>query len=185
MEKVYNIRCAWQPPNHIVYSWFRALITRFRSTFIQIMISGFMLNVIALGTPLFIMVIYDRVIAASAIDVLPMLLLGATLAIGFEYILRRIRSRGLSWLAGRLDNIVSNKIFSHLLGLSPDLIEKASVTSQIARLKTFEAVRDFFSGSVFLSLLEAPFVIISLLFIAYISGTLVFVPLCVDRKSVV
>ena len=158
------------------YTWFRALISRFRNIFIQIMITGFMLNIVALATPLFIMVIYDRVIAASAMDILPMLMAGAFLAIGFEYIFRRIRSRGLSWLAGRLDNIVSNKIFAHLTGLSPDLIEKASVTAQIARLKTFEAVRDFFSGSVFLSLLEAPFIILSLAFIMWIAGPLVWVP---------
>ena len=159
------------------HSWFRALISRFHGTFLQVILAGFMLNIIALATPLFIMLIYDRVIAASAIDILPMLMVGATIAIIFEYALRRVRSIGLSWLAGRLDNIVSNKIFTHLMGLSPDLIENASVTSQIARLKTFEAVRDFFSGSAFLSLLEAPFIIISLIIIAALAGPMVFIPI--------
>src|SRR5690606_3490740 len=75
------------------------------------------------------------------------------------------------------DNIVSNRIFSHLIGLPPALIEKASVAAQVARIKTFESVRDFFSGSVFLSLLEAPFVAISALVVALIAGPLVMVPL--------
>src|SRR5690606_25507289 len=111
------------------------------------------------------------------IDTLPMLSIGFLIAIGFEWKLRIIRSTGLSWLAGRLDNIVGNRIFSHLIGLSPDLIENASVAAQIARIKTFESVRDFFSGSVFLSLLEAPFVILSVLAIAFVAGPLVIVPL--------
>lgn len=158
------------------HSWFRALIGRFKGTFLQVMMAGLILNIIALVTPVFIMLVYDRVIAASSPETLPMLAVGAFLAIAFEWKLRDIRSQGLSWLAGRLDNIVSNKIFAHLIGLSPALIEKASIAAQIARIKTFESVRDFFSGSVFLSLLEAPFVILSVAAIGIIAGPLVFVP---------
>ena len=158
-------------------SWFRALMGRFKGTFAQILTAGFILNMIALATPLFIMLVYDRVIAAGSIETLPMLACGALIAIGFEWKLRHIRSAGLSWLAGRMDNIVGNKIFAHLVGLSPDLIEHASVAAQIARIKTFESVRDFFSGSVFLSVLEAPFVFLSVLAAAFIAGSLVFVPL--------
>ena len=159
------------------HSWFRALLDRFNGTFAQVMTAGLILNLIALVTPLFIMLVYDRVIAAHALGTLPMLALGAFIAICFEWKLRNIRSQGLSWLAGRLDNIVGNKIFAHLIGLSPALIEKASVAAQIARIKTFESVRDFFSGSVFLSLLEAPFVFLSVLAVALIAGPLVLVPL--------
>lgn len=159
------------------HSWFRALLGRFKGTFAQIMVAGFILNLIALATPLFIMMVYDRVISAGTIATLPMLALGAFIAIGFEWKLRNIRSAGLSWLAGRLDNIVGNKIFAHLIGLSPDLIENASVSAQIARIKTFESVRDFFSGSVFLSLLETPFIIIAAIAVGMIAGPLVFVPL--------
>lgn len=158
-------------------SWFRALLLRFRGTFAQVMTAGLVLNFIALATPLFIMLVYDRVIAAGSIGTLPMLAVGACIAIVFEWRLRLIRSTGLSWLAGRLDNVVGNKIFAHLTGLSPDLIEKASVAAQIARIKTFESVRDFFSGSVFLSLLEAPFVILSIAAVAFIAGKLVLIPL--------
>lgn len=159
------------------HSWFRAILARFNITIVQVMVTGLMLNLVALGTPLFIMLVYDRVIAAGSSGILPMITLGALLTIGFEWILRRIRSQALSWLAGRLDNIVGNQIFSHLIGLPPALIEKASVASQIARIKTFESVRDFFSGSVFLSLLELPYVVVAVLAIALIAGQLVFVPL--------
>jgi ATP-binding cassette subfamily C protein LapB len=136
-----------------------------------------MLNVIALSTPLFIMLIYDRVIAAGAPEILPMLAIGACIAISFEWVLRRTRSQGLSWLAARMDNIVGSKIFAHLIGLPPSLIERASVAAQIARIKTFESVRDFFSGSVFLSMLELPFVVIAALAIYAVAGPLVLVPL--------
>ncbi len=159
------------------HSWFRAVFGRFGSTLAQVMVTGLLLNLIALGTPLFIMLVYDRVIAADAPDILPMIAVGFVISIVFEWVLRNIRSQGLSWLAGRLDNIVGNRIFAHLIGLSPALIERASVASQIARIKTFESVRDFFSGSVFLSLLELPYVVIAVMAIGLIAGPLVLVPL--------
>ncbi len=159
------------------YTWFRALLGRFHGTFIQVLSAGLVLNIIALSTPIFTILVYDRVIAVGSMETLPMLVVGGMVSILFEWKLRRIRSDGLSWLAGRLDNIVSNRIFAHLIGLSPTLIEKASIAAQIARIKTFESVRDFFSGSVFLSLIEAPFVVVAVIAMACISGSLVMVPL--------
>ena len=158
------------------HSWFRALVGRFSGTIWQIMATGMVLNIIALSTPLFIMMVYDRVVSAHALETLPMLTAGVMIAIAAEWMLRTIRSHGLSWLGGRLDNIVSNRIFEHLLNLSPSYIERAPIPSQIARIKTFESVRDFFSGSAFLSVLEMPFTVIAILAIAAIAGPLALVP---------
>lgn len=157
-------------------SWFRALFGRFHDVIGQIFMSGLLLNIISLFMPILTMLVYDRVIASGTTDTLPMLALGATIALGFEWMLRRVRSQGLSWLATRMDNIVSNKIFSHLILLSSDLLERASVSSQIARIKTFEAIRDFFSSSAFLSMVEMPFVVLSLVVIYAIAGEIVWVP---------
>lgn len=159
------------------HGWSRALLGRFGLSFRQVLLAGLALNVLALASPLFTMLVYDRIISSGSPDTLPMLALGAALAAFFEWRLRLLRSRGLSWLAARMDNIVGNRIFAHLIGLPPDLIERASVSAQIARVKTFEAVRDFFSGSVFLSLLEMPFTILAALSIWAIAGPLVLVPL--------
>lgn len=159
------------------YSWFRALLGRFRQTFTNIMVAGLVLNVVALATPLYIMVVYDRVIGTGGIATLPMLTIGVGLAILFEWMLRGVRSRSLSWLAARTDNVVSNQIFAHLINLPPNLIERASVAAQVARLKTFESVRDFFSGSVFLSMMELPFVVFAAIVMYAVAGPLVLVPL--------
>lgn len=159
------------------YGWFRALLGRFHGTFAQIISAGLVINIISLTTPLMIMLVYNRVIATGTIDILPMILVGMGIAAIFELALRGIRSRGLSWIAARMDNIVANKIFSHMIGLPPTLIERASVSAQIARIKTFESIRDFFCGSVFLSMIELPFVVLAALAIYVIAGPLVLVPL--------
>lgn len=159
------------------HSWFRALFGRFHKNFIQILSAGLVLNLISLITPLFIMLIYDRVISTGTVEILPMILAGMGLAIACEFALRQARSYGLSWVAARLDNVVGNQIFAHLVGLPPRMIERASVASQVARIRTFESIRDFFCGSVFLSIIELPFVALAALAIYLVAGSLVFVPL--------
>ncbi len=159
------------------FSWFRALIDRFHSTSLNILVTGLVLNLIGLTTPLFIMLVYDRVISSHALNVLPWLAAGVGIALIAEWILRAIRSKALSWLGGRVDNIVSNMIFDHLLHLAPSYIERASIPSQIARIKTFESIRDFFSGAMFLSVMELPFMLVALAAIGIIAGPLVIVPI--------
>lgn len=160
------------------YGWFRALLHRFHGTFAQILCAGFFINIISLLAPLMLILIYDRVIATGSVEALPMLIAGMVIAAIFEFSLRGVRTHGLAWIAARMDNIVGNRIFSHLIDLPPAMIERASVSSQIARIKTFESIRDFFCSSVFLSIVELPFVFLSALTIYLIAGPLVIVPLC-------
>lgn len=159
------------------HSWFRALLGRFSGLFLQIVATGFVINLTALAMPIFIMLVYDRVIGTGSAASLDHLVFGVLLAVCAEILLRDIRSRGLAWLAGRLDHIVGTQIFERLVGLPPSSIERATVPAQIARIKTFESVRDFFSGPLFLSLLELPFVAIALVVMAILAGPLVLVPI--------
>ena len=158
-------------------SWFGAVVQRFSGTIGQILVTCCVLNIFALIPALFVMVVYDRVISPMDMSGLMPLTIGAGLALMVEYILRNVRSHGLSWMTARLDNLVGGEIFSRLICLKPELIEQASVAAQVARMRTFESVREFFSSSVFLSFLEIPFVLIAVGVMAAIAGPLVFVPL--------
>src|SRR6202012_4597951 len=106
------------------------------------------------ATPLFIMMVYDHVMGARTLDKLFMFGVGVAVAIIAEWFLRGLRSRSLSWFSARIDYIVSNAVFNKLVHLPPALIEHGSIAGQVARLKTFESVRDFFTGPLFLVLVE-------------------------------
>ncbi|MDP2206498.1 MAG: ATP-binding cassette domain-containing protein [Alphaproteobacteria bacterium] len=158
--------------------WFAALVGRFSGSFWQILATCLALNIFALAPPVFIMLVYDRVISPYDLSALGVLAAGVLMALLAEWALRDIRSEGLAWMTARLDNLVGSRIFAHLIGLPPALIERASVAAQVARVRTFESVRDFFSSAVFLSFLEIPFVLIALGVMWAIAGTLALVPLC-------
>ncbi len=123
------------------------------------------------------MAVYDKVIGNNAPETLYYLATGAILAILFESILRYIRSRSLAFFGVRLDAIVTQSIFERLLYLPPRVVESSSIPAQVARLKDFDSVRNFFSGPVGISLVELPFTLIFILTIYFIGGPLVRIPI--------
>lgn len=157
--------------------WFTALLRRFEGSLWQIFALALTLNFVTLGTPLFIVLVYNQVIASHTVEPLPMLAVGCALSIVVEALLRSARARSLAWLAARADFIVGQGVFAQLIELPSAVIERASVAAQVARIKSFEAVRDFISGPIFVSAFEVPTVIFSLALIAVFGGTLIIMPL--------
>ncbi len=157
--------------------WARYISKRFTPVFRQIFISSFVINLLALVSSLFVMAVYDKVIGNNAPETLYFLAGGALMAIGFESLLRYLRARSLAFFGVRIDAIITQSIFERLLYLPPRIVESSSIPAQIARLKDFDSVRNFFSGPVGTTLVEVPFTLIFLLTIYIIGGPLVRVPL--------
>ncbi len=146
--------------NKVGMSWFQGMLRRFRRIFWYTAALSVFINMMALAVPLFVMIVYDKVIGAQSIITLPYLLVGILGAIALEGNIRLLRTRLLAWFGARINILVSTLIFERLLYLSPTQTERAPISSQLARIKAFEAVRDFFTGSMFVTLLELPFVIV-------------------------
>jgi len=159
------------------HSWFRALMSRFSKELTATFALSLAINALALATPLFIMLTYDRVIAVKAVDILPILIAGMAVGVLSEWALRSYRGRVISWMAARIDWVVGTSIVAKLFALPPVYVERAAVSAQIARIKTFEAIREFFAGSTFFSVLELPFVVVSIAAIGAVAGWLALVPL--------
>ena len=157
--------------------WFRAISERFRSLFYQTLGLTLVLNILALATPLFVMGVYDKVVATGSLPTLVFFAVGVGIAIVCDMVLRYYRTRILAHIGARLDNIVGIAIFHKILFLPPALTERATIGAQVARIKDFETIRDFFTGPMALTLFELPFVIIFIVVIAYLGGPVAFVPI--------
>jgi len=155
--------------------WFRAVSERFRALVYQTLGITFILNILALVTPLFVMAVYDKVVATGSLPTLAFFAFGVCIAIGCDIILRMIRSKIMAFIGARLDNIVGIAIFHKILFLPPTFTERATIGAQIARIKDFETIRDFFTGPMALVLFELPFVFIFIITIAALAGPVVFV----------
>ncbi|NQV99211.1 MAG: ATP-binding cassette domain-containing protein [Rhodospirillales bacterium] len=157
--------------------WFRAVSERFRSLFYQTLGITLVLNLLALATPLFVMGVYDKVVATGSLPTLKYFAAGVGIAIACDMVLRYFRTKTLAHIGARLDNIVGIAIFHKILFLPPALTERSTIGSQIARIKDFETIRDFFTGPMALTLFELPFVFIFIIVIAYLGGPVAFVPI--------
>ncbi len=155
--------------------WFRAVSERFRALVYQTLGITFVLNILALVTPLFVMAVYDKVVATGSLPTLAFFAFGVGVAIGCDMILRMIRSKIMAFIGARLDNIVGIAIFHKILFLPPAFTERATIGAQVARIKDFETIRDFFTGPMAMVLFELPFVFIFIITIALLAGPVVFV----------
>ena len=159
------------------FAWFRNVIRRFDPIFRQTFLVSLVINFLALASSLFVMVVYDKVIGRRSADSLTYLVLGALLAIGVESLLRYLRARSLAFLGVRIDTITTTSIFERLMFLPPRLIEGSSIPSQVARIRDFDSIRDFFSGPTGITIIELPFSLIFIFTIAIIGGRLAIIPI--------
>src|SRR5690606_35280720 len=112
-----------------------------------------------LAPTLYNMAVYDHVIASGSVNSLPALASGVALALIVELGLRHMRNRRLGFFGARMDHYIGYSVFERLLFLPPLYSERASVSSQLARLRDFDAVREFFIGPLSTLFFEMPLIL--------------------------
>lgn len=140
--------------------WVGDTLSRFRPLLAQAILASLISGLIMVTSSLFLMAVYNEVIPGGALDTLAYLALGVLIALIIGGIFVVLRSHILAYLAGRIDYLFGSTILQKILSLSPGLTERASVGAQIARLSTFEAIRDLFTGPLAATLLELPAIVV-------------------------
>lgn len=157
-------------------NWSDNVAQRFRALIWQMFGITFVISLMALAVPLFIMSVYDRVIPGRSTETLLYLVVGVLFALSIDAALRLIRTRILAYIGGRIDVILGVHAFRQVLHLPVTMTERAPIGAQISRLRQFEAVREFFTGPLAGVFLELPFVILFIAVIAAIAGPLAWIP---------
>jgi len=157
--------------------WFRDLFLQFQPLIMKSFGISFFINLMSLTIPLAIMMIYDQVIAKESKETLYYVASGVGIALGFELLLRIVRSREQAYIGARFDYLVGTKVFEQILHLSPIFTERAPVGGQVSRIRSFESLREIFSGTLANTILDLPFVLLFVAVIGFIAGPMVVVPL--------
>lgn len=156
--------------------WSSRLFHRFRGTLMSIMAIGFLSNLLALGLPVFVMNIYDKAMGAKSVPVLVTLLVGMTVILCMDWLVKGTKSKLQAYLGARLDSVIANTTFRHFLHLPLPLTASAPIGAQIMRLKQFDGVRDIFHGNLANALIDLPFSALFILVLALIGGPLALLP---------
>jgi ATP-binding cassette subfamily C protein LapB len=150
------------PRNH----WFWSVVKVHWRSYGHIALAAFLINIIALATPLFTMSVYDRVIPNGAIPSLIALSIGMGLAIVFDFVLRTVRSRMIDVTGKTVDVVLAANIFEHVMSVK--MAQRPTSVGIIAnQLRDFDSVREFFTSG---SVVSATDLIFALLFVVVLFG---------------
>lgn len=156
--------------------WFWSVVKRFWPNYAHVAIAAFLVNVLALATPLYIMNVYDRVIPNGAIASLTALSIGLLIAIIFDFVLRTVRSRIIDMTGKKLDVVLSAQIFEHVLSVK--MAQRPTSVGILAnQLRDFDSVREFFTSGSVVSAVDLLFAVLFVAVLYLIAGPLAWIPL--------
>ena len=156
--------------------WFWDTFKRNRWMFGWALMGTLVVNVFGALVPFYAMAVYDRVIPNNALNSLGVLTTAALLVIGFEMIMRLLRSHLLETAARRMDIALSSKVFAQCLRMrAADRPASGGVLANTVR--DFESIREFFATGTLTVLGDMPFVFLYLAVIALVGGWLAVVPM--------
>ena len=156
--------------------WFWSEVWKLRRRFGSVLAASVLINLLALALPLFSMNVYDRVIPNRAQSTLWVLAIGVMLAFALDYALRRARTGVIDDLGRELDLKLSQKIFSRILA-APLTERKGNTGNLVARVSEYQIVRDFFTSTTVVLVVDLAFLVLFVVLIAYLAGWLAVVPL--------
>ena len=140
----------------------------------RVIVATCLINILAVATSLFAMQVYDRVVPTLAYATLTTLVAGMAIVILLDWALKTLRARTLDSLASAIDRHLSQEVYEHLLRLRLDT-QPRSLGTLAAQVSSLEAVRQFFSSAVVFALVDLPFAIMFLAFVALIGGKVAWV----------
>ncbi|HEY0626813.1 MAG TPA: type I secretion system permease/ATPase [Allosphingosinicella sp.] len=156
--------------------WLMEPMRRNKGIYTKVSLAAVVINIFALVTSLFTMVVYDMVLPNNATSSLVALTIGLAIVLIFDFALKTLRAYFVDVAGARIDREVGETVFAKLLALRLD--EKKGSTGALAGvIRELETLRDFFASATLTAIVDVPFIIITLAVIALIGGPLVFVPL--------
>lgn len=156
--------------------WLRRTLLKDARSYTHVALASLITNLLGLGTVLFSMQVYDRVVPAESYPTLYVLFIGVMLAIVFDFILRRLRMSIIDVLGKRADLRVSDQVFGHAIRVR-NRDRPASTGTFIAQLRDLEQVRELLTSTTVAALVDLPFFFLFLVIFWFIAGSLMLVPL--------
>ncbi|MFL2656640.1 MAG: ATP-binding cassette domain-containing protein [Burkholderiaceae bacterium] len=152
--------------------WFYAPLWKNRKFIVQAGLASLLTNIFAVGTSLFALIVYNRIIPANAMSSLYMLVIGMVILLTADYAIKTLRSRLLGVAGIESDVVIADKLFGQIIDMKHDT-KKGSVGTLASILKEYEQIREFFTSATLVSIIDMPFACIFLFFIWYIGGHMV------------
>jgi len=155
--------------------WFWSPFLQEWKAYAEVAVAAVLVNLFMLASPLFVRIVYDRVVPNQAFETLWAITIGALVVFSFDFVLRVLRAYVIDTVGRRVDVRLAARIFEHVLGMK--LAHRPGAAGAFAsHLRELESIRDFFSSATIVSVVDLPFVLLFMLLIWWIGGAVAIVP---------
>lgn len=159
------------------WSWFLSALARRKSVIRDVLLTSFLIQMVALALPLATQAVVDKVIAHQAVSTLEVLGVGIAMFAVFSAGMSWLRQTLLLRLANIVDGELARQVLTHLFRLPLRYFEERATGVLINRIHGVEQVRQFAAGAFLLAALELPFMLVFLALMISYSTTLSLVVL--------
>lgn len=157
-------------------SWLKGIFASNWRTLVELGLGSLFGNLLAIGTSLFAMQVWDRVVPARSVNTLWVLASGVALALVLELLIRTVRVSIADQFGKRADLKLSAMFFARVLDIRNDARPRSPGTL-ISQLRDLEQMRELLTSTTMGVLIDLPFVVAFLFIIWLLGGPLVLVPL--------
>ena len=164
-----------------------ARVTTNRPLFFKLLVASFLVNILALATPIYVIQVLQRYVAYGVTSTLVTLVLGITFIAIFEFFFRNIRHRMAREY--ELKNVeLANVVLTKLNNLKSHIYEVSFKLRNDQINKNINRIQSTYSASTILILLDVPFTLIFLLAlflihyqIGFICVVFILIPFLIDK----
>lgn len=153
-------------------SWFIPAFLKHKRLLGEVLVFSFMMQCLALVSPLFFQVVMDKVLVHRALSTLDVLV-GVLVIVSFsEVILRGLREYIFSHTTNRIDIVLGVNLFRHVLSLPLPWFKHRAVGNIISRIQELDSIREFITGSFLTLTVDLLFTLVFLVVMACLSPLL-------------
>ena len=172
LKRTFSILDKEQP---FGFGWFIPEFAKQWRTFVDVGIAALVLHLIALVTPLYFQIVIDKVLVNSAVDTLRVITIGIGIALLFDMVLNYLRSYLLLYATSKVDIRVSTRTFRHMMNLPMTFFEHITAGVLTKHMQQSSKIREFLSGSVFMTVLDSTALVIFLPLLFWYSSELALI----------
>jgi subfamily B ATP-binding cassette protein HlyB/CyaB len=142
------------------FGWFIPELLKHRTVWRDVLIASLIIQLLALGTPLFTQVIIDKVVVHRTESTLVVIGIGLAVFMVFSALLSWVRQYLVLHTGNRVDAVLGAAVFDHLFKLPPRYFEHRPTGVIAARLHGVETIREFVASAAVTLMLDLPFLFI-------------------------
>jgi ATP-binding cassette, subfamily B, bacterial HlyB/CyaB len=159
------------------FGWFVPELLKHRKVWRDVLGASLILQLLALGLPLFTQAIIDKVVVHQTESTLVAIAIGMAIFMVATAILTWVRQYLVLHTGNRVDAVLAATVFDHLFKLPPRYFQHRPTGVVAARLHGVETIREFVSSAAVTLVLDIPFLLIAVAVMFYYSVPLTLVAL--------